>query len=983
MEPSAKGWPATAIEIYEREGYWQPLTLGQHLRQWALRHAERTALVDGDRHCSYAELDRRADRLAAGLAGIGIGRGDRVLLQLPNSAAFAISLFALFRLGAIPMLAMPSQRINDLDGLCQLAEPVACIVPHRFLGFDHRAMAEALQARHPGLKHVIVDGDAGAHRQLASLECDPLDLLPALHHHDVALLLQSGGTTGTPKLIPRTHADYAYNALASAQLCGLNADSVYMAALPVAHNFPLACPGLLGTLAMGGRVVMARTPGSDETFALIAREKVTVTALVPPLVQLWLQSREWDDADLSSLQLLQVGGARLESALAKQITPAFGCKLQQVFGMAEGLLCYTRLDDSDEVVLNTQGRPLSPDDEVRIVDADGHDVAAGSTGELLTRGPYTIRGYYRAEAYNATAFTADGFYRSGDLVRMTAEGNLVVEGRIKEQINRAGEKIATAEIEQHLREHAQVRDVVLVAIGDAHLGERSCAFVIAEGTPPDLRSLHEFLQARGLARYKLPDQLEVVQAWPLTNIGKVDKRKLAILAQQATAAARRSYQEQKLSIVSAPLELAVRVARELGEETFTIYERDGEWSIGVGITAELLADAQRITLKHDDKNLHWVNQSIAATLPQALAALPIDGWRIYGTARFELSRLFHGLKVEPDDQPLLRLVVPTMEIRLRKDHAILRALDEDLMTKWTERLEKLDAIVAGDSDAQAAAPAFSDIYTIDAEPYKRRVTAAIRQIESNEYQKVILSRIVPVGNDIDITATYLSGRKANSPARSFLLSHGDFRCAGFSPETVVEVSADGWVSTQPLAGTRATGASNTEETELRKELLNDPKEIAEHAVSVKLAFEELQQICVAESIQVSEFMNVSRRGPVQHLASRLRGRLDVHRSAWDAFQTLFPAVTASGIPKQAAIEAIAQHEPELRGLYSGCVMTLDSDGAMDAALVLRSIYQDSERTWLHAGAGVVAMSTPERELEETCEKLSSVSRYLVSNESQA
>ena len=977
MESSATGWPASAVEIYERAGYWQPLTLGQHLHEWAMRYGDRVALVDGSVQCSYTDLDHRADRLAAGFAGLGIGRGDRVLLQLPNGNGFVVALFALLRLGAMPLLAMPSQRLSDLDGLCALAGPVACIVPDRFLGFDHRGMAEALQAQHPCIRHLIVDGDAGSHRALDTLDMEPLDLLPTPHYRDVALLLQSGGTTGTPKLIPRTHADYAYNARASAELCGLDAGTVYLAALPLAHNFPLACPGLLGTLSVGGRVVMARTPGSDETFALIERERVNVTSLVPPLVQLWLRAREWDDANLSSLRLLQVGGARLEPALAKRITPAVGCRLQQVFGMAEGLLCYTRPDDPDEVVFNTQGCPLSPKDELRIVDAQGRDVATGEVGELLVRGPYTIRGYYRAAAHNAVAFTADGYYRSGDLVRRTADGNLVVEGRLKEQINRAGEKIATAEIEQHLREHPQVRDAVLVAVSDAQLGERSCAFVLATSDAPELRELHDFLRLRGLPRYKWPDQLETVRAWPLTTVGKIDKRRLAAQALQAVASAPRArYREQMLATTSPPLELATRIARELGEQPFTIYERDGEWSIGIGTIAQITVEPKQVRLDRDGESRCWPTADFAPSMKQALDALPFDGWRLYGTAHFELARLFHGLGVDNTQAPLLRLAVPAMEVRLREGCATLRTLDDSALPDWAERLVRLDALPAGNMDAEAGTLSV-DVRDADAGPYRQRVAAAVQQIDSREYHKVILSRRVPLTASIDVVASYLAGRRANQPARSFLLGREGYRSAGFSPETVVEVSADGRVSTQPLAGTRALGADAVEEARLRRDLLNDPKEIAEHAVSVKLAFEELGLVCAPGSVQVSEFMDVCRRGSVQHLASRVQGQLGPEHSAWDAFHALFPAVTASGIPKREAIEAIGRHEPCPRDLYSGSVMIVDSDGALDAALVLRSVYQDREQAWLQAGAGVMAMSTPERELEETCEKLASVSRHLI------
>jgi len=983
MKPHAAGWSDADIECYEREGYWQRLTLGQHLHQWAQRHGGRVALVEGDSRCSYAELDQRADRLAAGFTALGVQRGDCVLLQLPNSIAFVASLFALMRMGALPLLAMPSQRLGDLEGLCAQALPVACIVPDCFLGFDHRSMAETLQARCSYLQHLIVDGDAGCHLALDALEAAPLSLPSAPHPHDTALLLQSGGTTGTPKLIPRTHADYAYNAQASATLCGMTADSVYLAALPIAHNFPLACPGVLGTLSVGGRVVMAHTPSSDEAFSLIARERVNITALVPPLVQLWLHAREGDTTDLSSLQWLQVGGARLEPELARQITPVLGCRLQQVFGMAEGLLCYTRLDDPDEVIHHTQGRPLSPHDEVRIVNAEGVDVAPGATGELLTRGPYTIHSYYGGIQGGSTAFTADGYYRSGDLVRRTREGNLVVEGRLKEQINRAGEKIATAEIEQHLREHPAVQDAVVIALDDTELGERSCAFIVAQDGVPSLRELHDFLRSRGLPRHKLPDQLETSVAWPLTNVGKIDKRRLAALARRTATTKQVCYHEQILSITQTPLVLATHIARDLLDESFIVYERNGEWSVGIGAVAEITLDAQQVTLDVHGEHRTWPLADFASSIKQALAELSLDGYRLYGTAAFELARLFHGLPAVPTSRPLLHLVAPSVEVRLREGQAILRALEQTALSAWAERLARFDVPSTDNHQSSHVDNVAADICHADAEPYKQRVAAAIRQIQAGVYDKVILSRVVPVTSPVDLVTSYLVGRRANQPTRSFLLCRGNFRSIGFCPETVVEVDADGRVSTQPLAGTRALSSDSNEEARLRAELLSNAKEIAEHAVSVKLAFEELTQVCASDSVQIGEFMQVCRRGTVQHLGSRVRGQLDTGKTAWDAFQSLFPAVTATGIPKREAIEAISHHEPAERGLYSGCVMIADSDGALDAALVLRSMYQDSERTWLHAGAGIVAMSTPERELEETCEKLTSVSRFLVSAGSHA
>ncbi|WP_157536120.1 (2,3-dihydroxybenzoyl)adenylate synthase [Kitasatospora mediocidica] len=510
-------------------------TLDAILRSQARCRPDRTALISSGRRIGYGELDAAVERLAGRLAGLGLAAGDRVVVQLPNSIEFILLIFALFRLGVIPVLALPGHRRNEIDHLCKMAEAVGYAIPRGQPGFDFLSLAEAVRAGNQGLRHVLTAGHPDGSLDDVFRLHDGTDLpsrrpdsqFPVPAPADLALLLLSGGTTGAPKLIPRTHRDYVYNVRESAALCGLDENSRYLAALPAAHNFALGCPGVLGTLAVGGTVVLAPGAAPDQTFELIARERVTVSALTPPLLTLWLAEASWSDADLSSLRLLQVGGARLGRAEAARVGPELGCRLQQVFGMAEGLLCFTRPDDPPETVLSTQGRPLSAADELRVVDGDEREVAPGEIGELLVRGPYTIRGYYRAPDYDATAFTTDGYYRTGDLVRRTATGHLVVEGRVKDVINRGGEKVPAAEVEDHLSAHPQVAQAAVVGMPDGLLGERSCAYVVPQGSAPTLGELAAFLRGRGLAAYKLPDRLEIADAFPRTGAGKVDKRELA------------------------------------------------------------------------------------------------------------------------------------------------------------------------------------------------------------------------------------------------------------------------------------------------------------------------------------------------------------------------------------------------------------------------------------------------------------------------
>ncbi|MCY8921793.1 (2,3-dihydroxybenzoyl)adenylate synthase [Bacillus atrophaeus] len=539
MLTGCHAWPKEFAEKYRKEGCWLGETFGGMLRERAALYGGRIAVTCGERNWSYKELDERADSLAAGFRKLGIKQLDRVVVQLPNIAEFFEVCFALFRLGALPVFALPSHRSSEITYFCEFAEAAAYIIPDTYSGFDYRGLARQVQDKLPTLQHVVVVGEAEEFIALGDLHADPVNL-PEVSSAEVAFLQLSGGSTGLSKLIPRTHDDYIYSLRISAEVCHLDENSVYLAALPMAHNYPLSSPGVLGTLYAGGRVVLAPTPSPDDSFPLIERERVTMTALVPPLAMVWMDAVSTRQDDLSSLQVLQVGGAKFGAEAARRVKTTFDCTLQQVFGMAEGLVNYTRLDDPEELIVNTQGRPMSPFDEVRVLDDDDREVEQGQTGHLLTRGPYTIRGYYKADEHNAKSFTPDGFYRTGDLVSLTESGYVVVEGRAKDQINRGGDKVAAEEVENHLLAHPDVHDAAMVSMPDEFLGERSCVFVIPRGNPPKAGELKAFLRERGLAAYKIPDRVEFIDSFPQTGVGKVSKKAL------------RETIAQKLSVSKAP-----------------------------------------------------------------------------------------------------------------------------------------------------------------------------------------------------------------------------------------------------------------------------------------------------------------------------------------------------------------------------------------------------------------------------------------------
>ncbi|GAB08190.1 putative salicylate synthetase [Gordonia araii NBRC 100433] len=430
-------------------------------------------------------------------------------------------------------------------------------------------------------------------------------------------------------------------------------------------------------------------------------------------------------------------------------------------------------------------------------------------------------------------------------------------------------------------------------------------------------------------------------------------------------------------------EICATWARAGLADTHLVYEKADEWVFAGGIRSEIILTARdvRIIVRDGDgePSVRTSSYSVrpAQALEEALASLDLDEWRAYGWVGFDFCAPFLGAAgYLADDDVLAHIFVPEFEAFLSRDGGIRFAgADEELRRRMLELAEEPITV-----DESARRPLS---VTEDPTDYRGRVATAMGEIRSGRYEKVIMSREVTVPFDVDIPATYLTGRLANTPARSFMFRLGGLEAAGFSPELVGSVDADGVVTTEPLAGTRAFGVSPQADAAAREELENDAKEIVEHAISVRTSYAEVATVAVPGTTAVSEFMTVRPRGSVQHLASTVVGQLAQPHSAWDALEVLFPSVTASGIPKSPAIDAIYRLEATRRRVYSGAVVTVSSSGDLEAALVLRSVYRDGERSWLRAGAGVVGQSNPEREFTETCEKLGSVAPYLVADPGQA
>ena len=537
-------YPEAVVNRYKQRGYWIDRTLGEEFDEWVNRYGDRVALVCDGEHISYREMGEKVNRLALHFINIGLKTYDRMILQLPNEPEFVYTYFAAVKIGVIPILSLPAHRDAEISFFAQFARARAHAVPSRFKDFSHQEMSREVRKKAPDLEFTFVSGE-GVDASLISIgallndkieERIPVESLKQYRPDPMepAVFQLSGGTTGVPKIIPRIHNDYAANFRRAAEITQVTQDSVMGIAIPVNHNFALACPGLQGALSRGAKVVLIPSPRTDTVFEAIQREKITIMPTPPALLIRWMEAPELPMYDLSSLDVVLAGGARLNAEVARKIKSVLGCDYHQNLGMAEGMLFWTRREDPEELLLNTQGAPMFEDDEVRVVDENDRDVPNGQPGELLVRGPTTLRGYYNSPEYNRKALTPDGFYRTGDVVRTVKGRYLSVEGRIKDTINRGAEKISAEEVENHILAHPKVENCAFVAMPDHVLGEKGCAFVMTKGNQSlTLAELCTFLQeVRHISTFKLPERLELVSAFPMTQVGKIDKKELRRIVAQ-------------------------------------------------------------------------------------------------------------------------------------------------------------------------------------------------------------------------------------------------------------------------------------------------------------------------------------------------------------------------------------------------------------------------------------------------------------------
>ena len=536
-----KGWhPFSEEEIrrYVSRGLWPNLTVCDCLDRNARVFPHKLAVADGLKEVTWRELLQRTNRLAIHLKRLGIEYGDFFVLQLPNVVEFVDMFFALNRIGAVPIMCLPRHRRLEVDHELRVHEAKGICVP---VGekFDYVGMVEALQQDHFHLRVRLTTGEpapSGWH-SLETLLKEPIekdfpeDYLSrfAPEPNDICIEQLSGGTTGVPKGIPRTHNDYICGWDYVGRAAGYTDDSVGLVAIPVAHNASME--NICGpTIFRGGTVVLSPSPAAEKTFELIERYRATHTLIIPVQIIYWKEAFERGiQNDLSSFKVIASGGQKVRPELVQWAIETFGVDFVNTFGMAEGPQITTRWDSPKEVKMVTVGRPIipHPDVQIRLVDDNNREVNQGQVGELVIQGPLTFKGYFRSEEENKRAFDEEGFFHTGDLMSLREDGHYVVEGRKKDVIIRGGENVYPERIEDKLKAHPKVANCAAIGIPDRRFGEKMCAVVQPlQGKTIDFDEVVDYLKGKGIAVFQMPERLEVVEGWPLTAVNKIDKRRL-------------------------------------------------------------------------------------------------------------------------------------------------------------------------------------------------------------------------------------------------------------------------------------------------------------------------------------------------------------------------------------------------------------------------------------------------------------------------
>ena len=529
------GYSEELIDLYYTKRWWLGLTFGDILDQAADMYPGRESFVTARVRLTYRELVKKVNQVAIALLELGIKKGDKVLLQLPNGEEFFYVFFALHKIGAVAVLGLPRHAEREVEYLCELTEAVAWVVPDRYKKIEYLPLIKSIQSKCFHLKWTIVVGEGtppGAVSFTNIVDKIDTDRYPADYLEkyrpdplDTANILLTGGTTGLPKGVPRSHNDHICNGYFWMKAWERTSYDNCLIATPVGHNLAHVC-AIYPIIIAGGKLTVITSTAPKEILETIEAEKITCLTLVPTQLARIFNEPNLEQYDLSSLQSIQSGGAHVAPELVRAVYEKIGCHFSNDFGMAEGPCACTRRETPKELICTTVGIPLCPYDHFKIIDKNEDEVPVGIEGELVAKGPGVFTGYYKADEENRKVFTQDGYFRTGDLgTIINDEGYLTITGRKKDIIIRGGENISATEVEDLIISHPWVEDVAVVGMPDPVLGERACAYVkFTKGKEFTFDELVTYLKKKGASIFILPERMEIRQDLPLTKVGKVEKK---------------------------------------------------------------------------------------------------------------------------------------------------------------------------------------------------------------------------------------------------------------------------------------------------------------------------------------------------------------------------------------------------------------------------------------------------------------------------
>jgi 2,3-dihydroxybenzoate-AMP ligase/mycobactin salicyl-AMP ligase len=523
-------------EKYNRRRWWLGLTWSDLLDRASDIYPDRIGLVDGVGRFTYRELREKMDRLAIALMKLGVRPRDWVLLQFPNWHEYILAFFAMQKIGALTVLLIPRHNESEINHIAGLTKPVAWVLPKQYGKIDYQPVIDAVLKENPQLSHVINvraerNGVYPTMEELiegAELTAENLKALEERRPDpdEVSHIMPTGGTTGLPKASVRTHNSYIVNVEYHARAWNITAEDTIMVITPVGHSMAMHW-GIGAALLNYARLVLLDSSQGEDIAEWVQKERVTAIPSVPALITRMIGIEGLERYDLSSLKKVCLGGAPSTPELLTAANQKLHCVVINAFGSSEGTNISTRPGDSPEVILGSVGRPACPYDTIKIIDEAGNEVPSGAEGELVSKGPGIFTGYFKSPEENKEIFTADGFFKTGDRARKDSAGNITITGRIKDIINRGGEKISAVDIENRMAAHPGIDDAAVVGMPDAVLGERICAYVkTKQGVCLTFDEIVVFLKSKGASVQQLPERVEFVDELPMTKVGKIDKKVL-------------------------------------------------------------------------------------------------------------------------------------------------------------------------------------------------------------------------------------------------------------------------------------------------------------------------------------------------------------------------------------------------------------------------------------------------------------------------